>query len=168
MAPPMGMARSRAMRPEEQPVPVMPTPPPAEARQSVAQVEFRLADKVTAASGESLLLPFLDRPMPAQRVALFRADEGGVNPLVALLLTNDGTGALLTTGGQVRQLLLDGFTRTVRWPVALAALRDAGVDQLCIAGPDALFGRVRAASRAFHIVPADPRRALRPATRASA
>ena len=74
--------------------PQEPAPPPAEVQQSVAQVRFRLASPVTAASGESLLLPILDRAFPARRVALFQPDVDPVHPLVALLLTNDGPGAL--------------------------------------------------------------------------
>jgi len=84
-----------------------PAPPPAEVQQSVAQVSFRLASPVTAASGESLLLPILDRAVPARRVALFRPDVDPVHPLVALLLTNDGPGAL---------------------PPGLATLYEAGAD----------------------------------------
>lgn len=91
--PPPRPARSMAMQaaPAE---PQEPPPPPADVRQSVAQVRFRLASPVTAASGESLLLPILDRAFPARRVALFRPDVDPVHPLVALLLTNDGPGAL--------------------------------------------------------------------------
>lgn len=98
-------APSPAMPPAPRPAPSMamratsaevqePAPPPAEVQQSVAQVRFRLAGPVTAASGESLLLPIIDRALPARRVALFRPDVDPVHPLVALLLTNDGPGAL--------------------------------------------------------------------------
>lgn len=84
-----------------------PVPPPGgvgpgrtlvDARQSIAQVAFTLAEKVTAASGESLLLPIIDRDVPARRVAYYQAGaETGAeaaHPLVAVLLKNDGTGAL--------------------------------------------------------------------------
>ena len=71
-----------------------PSPPPADVQQAIAQVEFHLAEPVTAASGESLLLPILDRTVPAQRVALFRAGANDGHPLVALMLTNDGQGAI--------------------------------------------------------------------------
>ena len=80
-----------------EPTPAQPPPPPpspAAVQQAVAQVEFHLADPVTAASGESLLLPIVDRTVPARRVALFRADSNDTHPLVALLLTNDGEGAI--------------------------------------------------------------------------
>jgi hypothetical protein len=71
-----------------------PAQPPAEVQQTAAQVRFRLQAKVSAASGESLLLPLADRPVPGRRVALYRADAGDLHPLVALLLSNDGPGAL--------------------------------------------------------------------------
>jgi len=70
------------------------SPAPAEMRQSAAQVEFRLASRVSAASGETMLLPIMDRAMPARRVALFQPEANTRNPLVALLLTNDGATAL--------------------------------------------------------------------------
>ena len=100
------MARPRAMA--ALPVPAPPPPlPPAEARQAAAQVRFRLAARVSAASGESLLLPLADRPVPARRVALYRRDADPLHPLVAVLLTNDGSGAL---------------------PPGLATLYEAGAD----------------------------------------
>ena len=67
---------------------------PAEAAQSVAQVAYHLAAPVTAASGETLLLPIIDRPLPAKRVALYQPETDRLHPLVALLLTNDTAGAL--------------------------------------------------------------------------
>ncbi len=69
-------------------------PPPAEIQRSVAQVSFRLAARVDAASGETLLLPIADRPVPAKRVALYQPQTDPRHPLVALLLTNDSAGAL--------------------------------------------------------------------------
>ena len=69
-------------------------PPPTEISQSVAQVEFRLAAPVTAPSGQSLLLPILDRSIPAERIALFQQASSSVHPLVALKLTNDSAGAM--------------------------------------------------------------------------
>jgi len=71
-----------------------PPPPPAQVQQAAAQVRFRLQAKVSAASGQSLLLPLADRPVPGRRVALFRADADPIHPLVALLLNNDSPGAL--------------------------------------------------------------------------
>ncbi len=66
----------------------------SEPAQSVAQVAYRLAARVTAASGETLLLPIIDHPVPAKRVALYQPETERLHPLVALLLTNDTAGAL--------------------------------------------------------------------------
>ena len=73
---------------------IIPAPPPSEVAQSVAQVEFHLATPVTAASGQSMLLPIIDRDVPARRVALFQQAADPVHPLVALQITNDTAGAL--------------------------------------------------------------------------
>jgi hypothetical protein len=74
--------------------PPPPPPPPAEIAQNVAQVDFHLATPVTAASGQSLLLPIIDRPLPTERVSLFSGAADPHHPLVALRLTNDSAGAL--------------------------------------------------------------------------
>ena len=73
---------------------IIPAPPPSEVAQSVAQVEFHLATPVTAASGQSMLLPIIDRDVPARRLALFQQAADPVHPLVALQITNDTAGAL--------------------------------------------------------------------------
>ena len=96
--------------------------PPAELRQSVAQVEFRLANRVSAASGETMLLPIIGRDFPAKRVALFQPATNQHNPLVALLLTNDGAGALppgLITLFERRADGSAGFIGDARLPVVL-------------------------------------------------
>ena len=98
------MKAAVAVLPVPPPAPVMAMPAPAmrmdrqqapaEAAQSVAQVSYRLAAPVTAAPGETLLLPIIDRPLPAKRVALYQPETDRLHPLVALLLTNDTAGAL--------------------------------------------------------------------------
>lgn len=95
-------------------------PPPSEIRQSVAQVEFRLAGRVTAASGETMLLPIVSHMIPARRVALFQPDADPHHPLVALLLANDGAGALppgLVTLFERRADGSAGFIGDARLPV---------------------------------------------------
>ncbi len=95
-------------------------PPPSETRQSVAQVEFRLAGRVTAMSGETMLLPIVSREIPARRVALFQPDADPRHPLVALLLANDGPGALppgLVTLFERRTDGTAGFIGDARLPV---------------------------------------------------
>jgi len=97
------MPMARAMAAPVPPVPAAPAmqdamkaepPPPAEAQQGVAQVSYRLAARVDAAMGETLLLPLLDRPLPAARVALLQPETDRRHPLVALLLKNDAEAAL--------------------------------------------------------------------------
>ncbi|MGP4012655.1 ACP S-malonyltransferase [Streptomyces sp. 4N124] len=88
------------------------------------------------------------------------------DPVVPVVADQDG--ALLTTGEQVRTMLLDGCVRPVDWPAALASLRERGVGRLCVAGQDALFSRVPVAAKNFELLKADPRRALRPRRRAAA
>ena len=72
-------------------------PEPAQAAQAATQVEFRLLSPVTAPSGQSLLLPVIDRTLPGRRVALYQPSTDRLHPLVALELRND-TGAALPAG----------------------------------------------------------------------
>ncbi|WLQ45269.1 ACP S-malonyltransferase [Streptomyces laculatispora] len=88
------------------------------------------------------------------------------DPRIPVVADQDGT--LLTTGEQVRTMLLDGFVRPVRWPVVVDALRRHGVGRLYVAGPDSLFGRVPVTTRNFDVVAVDPRAALRPVRRSLA
>lgn len=115
---PMASAPARQRRVQEPDAP--PTAPPSEVRQSVAQVEFRLTNRVSAASGETMMLPIVDRAVPARRVALFQADTDQRHPLVALLLTNDGAGTLppgLVTLFERRDDGTAGFVGDARLPV---------------------------------------------------
>jgi hypothetical protein len=45
---------------------------------------------VTVASGQSLLAPLIDRPIPAERVAVYQPATHERHPLAAVRLTNDG------------------------------------------------------------------------------
>ena len=53
-----------------------------------------------------------------------------------------------------------GFVQPIRWPETVAALRAHGVDKLWIAGPDAMFSRLRTTADNFDVEMCDPRRAL--------
>ena len=79
----------------------------------------------------------------------------------AVPVVSDQTGEQLTTGDQVRAMLLDGFVRPVRWPDAVRALATAGVTRLVVAGQDAMFSRVECV-RALRPHPLNPRSALQP------
>ncbi|MFI2765706.1 ACP S-malonyltransferase [Streptomyces echinatus] len=77
-------------------------------------------------------------------------------------LVSDHDGSVLTTGDEVRTMVLDGIVRPVRWPTALETLKRLGVGRLYISGPDGLWGRVRCAQENFDVVPLKPATALRP------
>jgi [acyl-carrier-protein] S-malonyltransferase len=78
-----------------------------------------------------------------------------VLPVVA-----DQDGSLRTTAEGVRDTLLDGLVLPVRWPDVVQSLREQGITRLCVAGPDALFGRVACTRRAFEVLSAAPRLAM--------
>lgn len=87
-------AMAPASEPESLPEATPQQPGLSQLRQSAAQVEFRLAAPVTAAAGESLMLPIVGRDVPARRVALYQPETDPLHPLVALLVRNDLPGAL--------------------------------------------------------------------------
>jgi hypothetical protein len=78
------------------PVPAPARPAPIEAAEAVeapTQVVFRSPVPVSVTSGHSLMLPIVDRVLPAERVSLYRPDEHATRPFAALLIVNDtGTG----------------------------------------------------------------------------
>lgn len=80
-------------------------------------------------------------------------------------VVSDHDGSLLTTGEAVRELLLDGAVRQVRWPDVMASLRTQGIGKLYVAGQDALFSRVAVTTRNFEVAGVDARLALRPRKR---
>jgi [acyl-carrier-protein] S-malonyltransferase len=77
-------------------------------------------------------------------------------PIVA-----DQDGAVVRTADEVKAMLLDSIVRQVRWPDTLRSLQRLGIKTLYVAGPDALFGRVRCATDNFEIVTVNQRMALR-------
>jgi [acyl-carrier-protein] S-malonyltransferase len=78
-------------------------------------------------------------------------------PIVA-----DQDGVLVRTAAQVQAMLLDSIVRPVHWPNALRSLAGLGIGKLYVAGPDALFGRVRCATENFDVVTVNQRMAMRP------
>lgn len=58
------------------------------------QVLFHLARPVTVAAGNSLVVPIVDREIPAERLGLFERRTNGQHPLVAIRLSNDGETSL--------------------------------------------------------------------------
>lgn len=85
------------------------------------------------------------------------------DPIVPLISDQDGS--VLSTGEQVRTMILDGFTTTVRWTDAVATLLGLDVRKVCVAGQDAMFGRVAVTTDNFEVKAVNPRSALRPRRR---
>ena len=104
--------------------------------------------------------PLRDR---VERDVLSRFEFGA--PLIPVVADQDG--AVLETGEQLRQSLLDGIVRAVRWPQVVSSLRSLGVGRVYVAGPDAIFGRVRRTKAAFETVELHPPTAMRPRPRAA-
>ncbi|AXX30078.1 ACP S-malonyltransferase [Actinosynnema pretiosum subsp. pretiosum] len=82
------------------------------------------------------------------------------DPAVPVVADQDGS--VRTTAEGVRAVLLDGVVRTVRWPSVVGTLRERGVERLCVAGQDSLFGRVACTRDNFEVLAATPRLATRP------
>ncbi|NLH79663.1 MAG: DUF4139 domain-containing protein [Phyllobacteriaceae bacterium] len=81
---------------------VPPPPPmaaPAEAvaaEEAATQLLYRFPSPVTLATGHTLMLPFVDREISAERVWIYRPTTDARHPLAALRLLNDGQTALPT------------------------------------------------------------------------
>jgi hypothetical protein len=77
-----------------------PPPPPmapgaaAEARDAATRLVFHFPAPVTLPTGHSLMLPFVDREIAAERVWVYRPGVDRTHPLAALRLVNDGATAL--------------------------------------------------------------------------
>ncbi|WP_225768890.1 DUF4139 domain-containing protein [Inquilinus sp. Marseille-Q2685] len=62
----------------------------AESGETATQVTFRLPEPVTVAAGHSLLVPIIDREIPAGRIDLYLPETEPKHPLAAVDLRNDG------------------------------------------------------------------------------
>lgn len=62
----------------------------AASTEASTSVTFRIPYPVTLPSGQSLLAPVIDRPLPATRVALYQPATHNRHPLAAVKLVNDG------------------------------------------------------------------------------
>lgn len=64
------------------------------AEELTAQTLFRLPRRVSLPEGHTAMAPIVDQPVPIERVALYRASDGGPHPRAALGLRNDGDASL--------------------------------------------------------------------------
>ncbi len=75
------------------PAPAASPPPPAQIEAAAAveeatQIAFTAPYKVSVAAGQSLVLPLLDRELPARRIDLYQPSLNQLHPLAAIELTN--------------------------------------------------------------------------------
>jgi hypothetical protein len=75
------------------PTTVAPPPPPAqidqaEAAENATQLAFTLPYKVSVAAGQSLMVPLIDRELPARRIDIYQPATAPLHPLAAVELTN--------------------------------------------------------------------------------
>ncbi|MGE5268381.1 MAG: DUF4139 domain-containing protein, partial [Thiohalocapsa sp.] len=66
----------------------------AAAAEEATQIAFTAPQKISVAAGQSLVLPLLDRELPAARVDLYQPSVEGQHPLAAIELANDSGTAL--------------------------------------------------------------------------
>ena len=86
------VARMRAQAAESSsPVSLMPEEQAAAGRESVASVAFTVAQPIDLAAGHTLALPFIERPMEMERVALYQPDVSPDRVAAAVRLHNDAS-----------------------------------------------------------------------------
>lgn len=61
---------------------------PAAAEDNATQIAFTLPSKISVAAGQSLVVPLIDRELPARRIDFFQPATDAHHPLAAIELTN--------------------------------------------------------------------------------
>ncbi|HEV2550144.1 MAG TPA: DUF4139 domain-containing protein [Stellaceae bacterium] len=61
----------------------------AEAAEGMTQVSFRLPTPITIGSGQSAIVPLLDKDIPIVRLALYQPETSAAHPLASVRLKND-------------------------------------------------------------------------------
>ena len=84
--PPMVAQEAAPARPSGRSVAV---PTAAAAEQAATQVVFRLPQKVSAASGQSLMVPIIDRRLTMEQLSLYQPATHRLHPLATIRLAND-------------------------------------------------------------------------------
>lgn len=62
----------------------------AETSEAATQVVFTMPEKVSVASGESVMVPLVSKDIPIERVSLYQPDTHPTHPLATVKLVNDG------------------------------------------------------------------------------
>lgn len=106
----------------------------AEAEEMTTQVVFRYGRPVDLPSGQTLLLPLIDRELPAERVALYQRETHARHPLAAVRLKNDGASGLpagvlaLFESGTAGTLSFAGDARLATLPIGESRLLSFALD----------------------------------------
>lgn len=66
----------------------------AESAEATTQVLFRFPDRFTVKSGQSMMLPFVSREVPMERIALYQPETHPRHPLASVEIKNDGNTGL--------------------------------------------------------------------------
>jgi hypothetical protein len=66
----------------------------AEAEETSTQLLYRFPDKISLATGRTMMVPFVDREVPATRTWLYQPETAAHRPLAAVRMRNDGEGGL--------------------------------------------------------------------------
>lgn len=73
---------------------VAPAANAAASAEATTQVLFRFPDRFSLKSGQSMMLPFISREIPMERVSLYQPDTHATHPLAAVEIKNDGNTGL--------------------------------------------------------------------------
>jgi len=96
----------------------------AQSAEATAQVLFRFPDRICLKSGQSMMLPFVSRALPMEKVSLYQPETDQRHPLAAVEIKNDGETGLppgvLTLYEENKLLKGAGFSGDAQLP-ALAA-----------------------------------------------
>jgi hypothetical protein len=60
-----------------------------ESAETGAQISFRFPQPVSVAAGQSLMVPFIGKDLPIERVWLYQPDANPIHPLAAIRIVND-------------------------------------------------------------------------------
>jgi hypothetical protein len=74
--------------------PIAPVAAAAEAEEAATQLLYRFPAKVSLATGHTMMVPFVDREVTAQRTWLYQPETAARRPLAAVRLRNDGDSGL--------------------------------------------------------------------------
>jgi hypothetical protein len=111
-APPSpAMAMAQGYAPAAVPMPRMSASAnAAEAEEATTQLLYRFPAKITLGTGQTMMVPFVDREVTAKRVWLYQPETAPRHPLAAVQLTNDGDAGLPAGIVTAYEALKDGNT----------------------------------------------------------